>query len=81
MYLTARNVDSVRVDAYLQQYKDGSWMTIKSWTSTSAGTNSGLSETYYVAKGYSYRLVSTGNVYNGGVSVENTTFISETKNI
>ncbi len=29
VYLTARNVDSVKVDASLQQFKNGNWLTIK----------------------------------------------------
>lgn len=52
VYLTARNVDSVKVDASLQQFKNGNWLTIKSWTNTSAGTYAGVSGTYYIAKGY-----------------------------
>lgn len=80
VYLTARDVDNVKVDAYLQQYKNGNWTTIQSWTNTSVGTNSGLGGTYYVTKGYGYRLFSIGNVYKSGVRVENTTFTSETKN-
>ena len=50
-YLTGREIDEVRVDASLQQYKNGSWTTIKSWTATSFGANAGLNGTYYVAKG------------------------------
>jgi len=32
VYLTAQNVDSVKVDANLQQFKNGFWTTIKSWS-------------------------------------------------
>lgn len=79
VYLTAQNVDSVKVDASLQQYKNGAWTTIKSWTNTAAGTNAGLSGTYYVANSYSYRLVSSGTVYKRGQVVEKTSFTSEIK--
>ena len=79
VYLTAQNVDSVKVDANLQQYRNGAWITIKSWTKTSAGTNAGLSGTYYVAKGYSYRIVSNGFVYKGSKMIETTTYTSDTK--
>lgn len=79
VYLTAQNVDSVKVDANLQQYKNGIWTTIKSWTNTAAGTNAGLSGTYYVAKGYSYRIVSNGFVYKGSKMIETTTYTSDTK--
>jgi hypothetical protein len=76
VYLTARNVDSVKVDASLQQFKNGNWLTIKSWTNTSAGTYAGVSGTYYVAKGYQYRLVSSGYVYKSGNLIEQTDFYS-----
>ena len=76
VYLTARNVESVKIDASLQQFKNGNWLTIKSWTNTSAGTYAGVSGTYYVAKGYQYRLVSSGYVYKSGNIIEQTDFYS-----
>ena len=79
VYLTAQNVDSVKVDANLQQFKNGFWTTIKSWSNTSVGTNAGLSGTYYVAKGYNYRLVSNGTVYKSISIIETTTFTSTSK--
>lgn len=79
VYLTARNVDSVKVDASLQQFKNGNWLTIKSWTNTSVGTYAGLSGTYYVTKGYEYRLVSSGYVYKNEHLSEQTDFYSNTK--
>ncbi|TWH60695.1 hypothetical protein DesLBE_5140 [Desulfitobacterium sp. LBE] len=42
------NVNKVVIDASIQQYSNGSWQTIKSWTSTS-NTNSG----YLLKKGMS----------------------------
>ena len=63
VYLNARNVDKVKVVAYLQQYKNGSWSTIKSWSETRDGTSSGIGKNYYVVSGYSYRLKSYGYVY------------------
>ena len=80
VYLTARNVDSVKVDASLQQFKDGNWLTIKSWTNTSAGTYAGVSGTYYVAKGYRYRIISNGMVYMKQVLLEKSNLISDVKN-
>lgn len=79
VYLTAQNVDNVRVDASLQQFKNGTWTTIKSWTNTEAGTNAGLSGTYYVAKGYSYRLVSSGAVFQKSTVIEKTSYTSDIK--
>lgn len=79
VYLEARNVDSVKVDASLQQLKNGNWVTIKSWTNISAGTYAGVSGTYYVAKGYKYRLVSSGYVYKSGSLSEQTEFNNSIK--
>jgi hypothetical protein len=79
VYLTAQNVDSVKVEASLQQYKNGTWTTIKSWSNTETGTNAGLAGTYYVAKGYSYRVVSCGSVFKSGNLVEITSYTSNSK--
>ena len=77
VYLTARNVDSVKVEAYLQQYKNGSWTTIKSWSNTETGTDAGLGGIYYVAQGYQYRVISYGYVYKSGSLVESTSYTSD----
>lgn len=79
VYLTAQNVDSVKVEASLQQYKNGTWTTIKSWSNTETGTNAGLAGTYYVTKGYSYRVVSCGSVFKSGNLVEITSYTSNSK--
>lgn len=73
VFLDARNVDEVVVEAYLQQYKGGSWNTIKTWSSSRNGTSCGLSKDWYVVSGYSYRLVTYRYVYQGNKSVESTT--------
>lgn len=74
--LIARNVNSVRLDVALQRYNNGTWQTIKDWTTTSSGTSAGLSESYYVSKGYTYRTVSSGYVYLNGSLLENASFTS-----
>ena len=79
-YLTARNVDQVRIDISLQQYNNGSWKTIKDWTTTSSGTNIGLDKSYYISRGYTYRMISNGYVYENGILIENTSFISSSIN-
>jgi len=79
VYLTARNVDSVKVDVILQQLKNGNWVTIKSWTDTSAGTYAGVNGTYYVSKGYQYRIMSNGYVYQNGIVAENSSATSTSK--
>jgi hypothetical protein len=79
-YLVARNVNSVKLDVSLQRYNNGTWQTIKDWTTTSSGTSAGLSESYYVSKGYTYRTVSSGYVYQNGRLAENSSFISNSLN-
>lgn len=76
--LYAFDVDEIQIDAKLQQYKNGSWITIKSWTSNSYDIYCTIGEIWYVMSGYSYRLVSTGMVYENSKLVEQTTYTSET---
>lgn len=72
VFLDARNVDKVVVEAYLQQYKGGKWITVKNWSNSKEGTTCSLSQDWYVARGYSYRLVTYGYVYQGLRLVEST---------
>lgn len=78
VYLNARNVDKVEIRANLQQYKSGSWTTIKSWSEFGNQTSYGFTKYWYVTKGYSYRLVSYGYVYKGNKIVEGNSITSRT---
>ncbi len=78
-YLTVRTLSDVRVEASLQQSKNGTWTTVKSWSSSASGTSSGLNVTYYVLKGYNYRMISSGKVYKNGKLIEQTSYVSESK--
>lgn len=75
--LYAFDVDEIRLKADLQQLKNGSWSTIKSWTSTSNDIYCAIGEEWYVVSGYSYRLATTGTVYKNGSQVEQATYTSE----
>lgn len=70
------NINKVVINASIQQYINGSWKTIKSWTSTSSSNSGYLNQTWYVMSGYYYRMVSTGAVYQNGVLVEQTFYTS-----
>lgn len=59
----------VAITAKLQQYKNGEWTTLKTYTSESNSHRTRISETKSVSKGYSYRVQSTVKAYNGS-SVE-----------
>jgi len=75
--LYAYDVDSIEVEANLQQYKNGSWVTIKSWSNSSNDYYCGIGESWYVMSGYNYRLYSIGTVYENEVPVEQTTYTSD----
>jgi hypothetical protein len=74
--ITARNVDKVSISCYLQQYSNGIWKTIKSWSGEYKGTEYGLSSSWYVASGYSYRLKSYAYVYKDGTLIESDSYTS-----
>ncbi|WKV07741.1 hypothetical protein Q2T46_09190 [Thermoanaerobacterium sp. CMT5567-10] len=77
--LYAFSVDKIRIDAYLQQYKNGNWVTIKSWSNTSTDISCSISEIWYVEEGYYYRLVTKGTVYRNGVQLEQANYTSDAR--
>lgn len=77
--LSAFNVDTISVEAHLQQFIGGSWVIIKTWTGTSQDIICQVAGSWYVQKGYSYRLVSTGTVFEDGKQVEHANYMSEAK--
>jgi len=68
------NINKVVINASIQQYINGRWQPIKSWTSTSYSNSGYLNQKWYVMSGYYYRLVSTGAVYQNDVLVEQTSY-------
>lgn len=62
-------VDEVKADCNLQRLEGSTWKTIKSW---SAKSSSGaphivdFRKTYYVEKGYSYRIQVKSKAYKDG---------------
>lgn len=78
VFVYAPPAEETGVSAYLQQYKNGSWQTIKSWSNREEGDCCGMGNSWYVNKGYSYRVVSYGHVYINGVIVESTSITTET---
>ena len=65
-------VNKVEIMANLQRYQNGSWTTIASFSKSSNSSIVSLSETHSVTAGYSYRLVTTYNVYISGILRETT---------
>lgn len=74
--LWSRNVDEVHLTCYLQQYNNGTWDTIKSYSNETNGTEGILSSSWYVVSGYSYRYKSYAYLYKDGSFVESTSFTS-----
>ncbi|GAB6151284.1 hypothetical protein JCM17380_00340 [Desulfosporosinus burensis] len=68
------NINKVVINASIQQYINGSWQAVNSWTSTSYSNSGYLNQKWYLMSGYYYRLVSTGAVYQDDVLVEQTSY-------
>lgn len=70
-------VTKVSIEAELQQYKDGDWVTINSWYQSSSSSRLTLSKSMAVPKGYSYQVVADVTAYNGSDSETQTIISSE----
>ena len=46
------NINKVVINAGIQQYINGNWQTIKSWTSTSYSNSGYLNQEWYLMSGY-----------------------------
>lgn len=68
-------VTSITATINLQQYKNGSWTTIKTWNASSSSRMLRFTDTYSVSSGYDYRVSSTVTAYSGKNS-ETVTFTS-----
>lgn len=69
-----------KISMKLQRYSGGSWHTLTSGTHGDTSIH-GYSRTYYVTKGYTYRVYSTITVYKskGGKKVNSDKFIYKNK--
>ena len=71
-------VESVSITAYLQRQKDNTWVTVRNWSQDYEGTKGYWSESWYVNKGYNYRLMTFFYAYAEG-DQESTYLISGTQ--
>ena len=53
------------INLYLQQYRNGSWVTIDNWTSSGNTESRSLSKSKTVTKGYKYRAKAVCTAYVG----------------
>ena len=65
----------VKIDAKLQQYKNGKWVSIDTFSNESNAYRVSINETSSITKGYKYRVQSTVKAYSGS-SVETRTVTS-----
>lgn len=49
---------------YLMQYQYGSWVTLKSWSLSKNTPFASIVESYYVSKGYKYKVIVNVFVYD-----------------
>ena len=76
VYVTGNSeVTSIKASIFLQQYKNGSWVTIKIWNESVNSDVLNFVDTYDVSKGYEYRVKATVTAYSGQKS-ESTTLMS-----
>lgn len=61
--IRARKVTPVKIVVQLQQYKDGAWGTLQTWTNTGSFYASEVGYRY-VLKGYTYRTKVTAFIYD-----------------
>lgn len=74
--IDARDGDSITISMYLQREENGSWTTVKHWTTNQIGTLAVLGESWYVVKGHKYRMLTYGYVYNDSKIIESVTHTS-----
>lgn len=77
--ITATSTYTVYLSISLQRYKNGTWSTIKNW-STSGTWYTSLGKSYYVTAGYSYRTAVSVTVRtSGGSYVESAVIYSQSQ--
>ncbi len=69
-----------KITMKLQRYSGGSWKTLTSGNDYDTGLNT-YSRSYYVTKGYTYRVRSTVTIYKkkGGAKINSDTFTYKRK--
>lgn len=72
-------VNSIRISAYLQRLQNGSWVTVKNWSQDYQGSSALWSKSWFVNKGYYYRLTTYFYVYGKNGAHESTVLISGVK--
>ena len=69
----------VKIDAKLQQYKNGKWVSIDTFSKESNSYRVSINETSSITKGYKYRVQATIKAYSGSAVETRTVTSSEAK--
>ena len=69
----------VKIDAKLQQYKNGKWVSIDTFSNESNSYRVSINETSSITKGYKYRVQATVKAYSGSLVETRTVTSSEAK--
>lgn len=70
---------SVKIDAKLQQYKNGKWVSIDTFSKESNSYRVSINETSSITKGYKYRVQAVVKAYSGSLVETRTVTSSEVK--
>ena len=69
----------VKIDAKLQQYKNGKWVSIDTFSKESSSYRVSINEISSITKGYKYRVQATVKAYSGSAVETRTVTSSEAK--
>lgn len=75
-FLDGVSGDSSSIEARLQRYENGNWVTIQTFSASSNTPTCQMSRSYYVMSEYSYRTVYYAYVYSGPIMLDHTTMTS-----
>ncbi|MGI5901486.1 MAG: hypothetical protein ACOX7U_03295 [Desulfitobacteriia bacterium] len=71
------NVNKIEITQKLQQYTNGRWVTIKSWTEVHLDSCIAIMERqWFVSRNYNYRMTSSASVYIDGTYIEYVSYTS-----
>lgn len=77
--VSALGVEQISAEVILQQYKGGYWQSVKTWNSSIRSSLFSGYYSYYLTKGYSYRVKYIIVVSENGSIVETITKYTESK--
>lgn len=68
--VTTSTSNTLKLTSTLQQFNEGRWVNVKSWSSTSKGFRVIQEELVYIYSGYLYRVYSQVSIYSENLLIE-----------